>query len=318
MKPTTGIHHITAISAEPQGHLDFYTEVLGLRMVKLTVNFDDPSVYHTYFADYTGTPGTVLTFFPWTGIRRGRIGLHQVSATRFAAAPGTLDGWVDRLASRAVDFDAPVERFGERVLALRDPEGQPLTIVETERQRPDVVPYAGGDLSGEYALGGFEGVELLVPDTAPTADLLTGVMGYRELGREGNRLRYVTGDGAASQIIDLVEHPGGIVGRGGAGTVHHVAFRADDDEHQMELREALLDAGQNVTTVRDRSYFHSIYFREPNGVLFEIATDGPGFDIDEPIAELGRTLRLPPQYESMRGRIEAQLPQLRLPQASEV
>lgn len=318
MKATTGIHHITAISSEPQGHLDFYTSLLGLRLVKLTINFDDPSVYHTYFADKQGTPGTVLTFFPWVGIRRGRIGNHMVSSTRLATRPGTLDAWIDRLAAEAVDFDAPVEHFGERVLKLRDPEGQPLTLVETERWRGEVQPYAGPELPEEMALGGFEGVEMAVPDARPTADLLTGILGYRELGREGSRIRYVVGDGEANQVVDLVEHPNSEAGRGGAGTIHHVAFRAEDSAHQEELRKGLLDAGAHVTPVRERNYFRSIYFREPNGVLFEIATNGPGFMIDETLEELGSSVKLPPELESNRSQILAHLPELKLPELSEV
>jgi glyoxalase family protein len=313
MNGTNGIHHITAISGDPQGHLDFYTEVLGLRMVKLTVNFDDPSVHHTYFADYTGTPGTVLTFFPFPGARRGRTGRHMVSASRFAAPPDSLEAWQERLAAAAVEFDSPVERFGERTVRLRDPEGLTLELVEADRPRPEVIPYAGDGLDPALALGGFEGVELAVGDAAPTADLLTGVLGYRELGREGRRTRLVAGEGAASQVVDLLEMPEGEAGRGGAGTVHHVAFRAASEEQQAELRAALLEAGVMATEVRDRQYFRSIYFREPNGVLFEIATDGPGFTIDEPTAELGSGLRLPPQYEPRRAAIEASLPELRLP-----
>lgn len=318
MNGTTGIHHITAISSEPQGHLNFYTGLLGLRLVKLTVNFDDPSVYHTYFADRQGTPGTVLTFFPWVGIRRGRIGNHTVSSTRFATRPDTLDGWVDRLAAEAVDFDAPVDHFGERVLRFRDPEGQPLTLVETERWRGEVQPWTGHDLPEELALGGFEGVELAVADAVPTAELLTGVLGYREQGREGSRIRFIVGEGSANQVIDLVEHREGQPGRGGAGTIHHVAFRAEDSDHQLELRNALLETGVHVTPVRERHYFRSIYFHEPNGVLFEIATNGPGFTIDESIEELGQSLRLPAEYEPMRTQIEAHLPELTLPDMREV
>ncbi|MFH0883489.1 MAG: ring-cleaving dioxygenase [bacterium] len=318
MQRTNGLHHITAISGNAQQHIDFYTEGLGLRLVKLTVNFDDPSVYHTYFADIPGTPGTVLTFFPWEGIRRGRVGVSQTAAISFAAPMGSLDEWVERLAGAEADVQEILERFGERVLRLHDPEGLPLELVETERQDPRVRPWTDGSVPTGMALAGFEGVTLAVRDVSATAAVLTGLMGYRELGREGSRIRYITGDGFANQVVDLLELPHGTVGTMGYGTVHHVAFRVADDEVQETLRREAMDAGLMPSEMRDRQYFHSVYFREPNGVLFELATEGPGFTIDENEAELGSALRLPPQYESHRRQIEAHLPSLILSQTGRV
>lgn len=318
MKRTNGLHHITAISGNAQQHIDFYTEALGLRLVKLTVNFDDPSVYHTYFGDTPGTPGTVLTFFPWEGIRRGAIGVGQTAAISYAAPMGSLENWIDRLAGTEADIQETIERFGERVLRFRDPEGLPLEIVETDSIDPRVRPWTEGGVDEGMALAGFEGITLAVRDAPATAAVLTELMGYRELGREGSRIRYITGDGLANQVIDLLSLPNSTYGTMGYGTVHHVAFRVENDEVQDVLRQEAVLAGLMPSEKRDRQYFHSVYFREPNGVLFELATEGPGFTIDESEEELGSALRLPPQYEQHRKQIEAHLPSLILSQTGRI
>jgi len=310
MNSAHGIHHITAVSSDAQGNLDFYTETLGLRLTKLSVNFDDPSVYHFYFTDRVGTPGSVLTFFPWEGVRRGRIGTSSVSAVPFAAPVGSLGQWVERLASSGARIGEITELFGNKVLRFQDPEGLPLELVETGLVGEEMQPWQSHETSEQMALAGFGGVTLAVKDKAQTVELLKDVLGYRELGNEGAITRYVTGDGVASQTVDILELPNGAPGTGGAGTVHHVAFRAADEDEQTRLSNAISEFGLQITPLRDRNYFKSVYFHEPNGILFEIATDGPGFMIDETEEKLGTALKLPPQYESHRKRIEASLPPL--------
>ncbi len=297
-----GIHHVTAISGPPQANVDFYTQQLGQRLVKKTVNFDDPGTYHLYYGDHTGSPGTILTFFPFADAGPGRAGPGMASAYAYAVPAGQFDAWMERLASDAIDFDGPVERFGQRVITLRDPDGAPVELIETNRQSPD-------------ELDGFHSVTLWENDIAPTARLLTDIFGYEEQGHETGegveRLRLVAPGDARGAVVDLMRSDAPSIGRQGAGTIHHVAFRAEDDATQLQWREALASAGHGVTPVIDRQYFNAIYFREPGGVLFEIATDPPGFAVDEDVAHLGEALKLPAKYEGHRDRIEAGLPPLK-------
>ncbi len=308
----TGIHHITAMAGAPQVNLDFYVRILGLRLVKRTVNFDDPFTYHFYFGNETGEPGTILTFFPWGGASlHGRIGTGQVSVSAFSIPTGSMDYWIERLAKRDVAFDGPEQRFDDTVISLRDPDGVALELVETaEDSRPS---WSNGEIPAEHAIRGFHHATLSLEGFERTADVLTTSLGLRRLRESGNRFRFGAGDGKPGTIVDLYCEPGRMRGTMGVGVVHHIAFRAATDKDQLALREALRTNGSDVTPVIDRQYFHSIYFREPGGVLFEIATDAPGFLTDETPAELGMHLKLPAWLEPERGRIEARVTPIKLP-----
>lgn len=298
MKPLMpGLHHVTAITANAQENLDFYTQTLGLRLVKLTVNFDDPGSYHLYYGDGLGSPGTIMTFFAGAGAYQGRSGNGQASVTGFAAAPDSLDFWRRRLK----DFREELV-FGQPSLRFRDPDGLELQIVED----PQAAPGPDG------ALRGFSGVSLSLDKAAPSAELLTGVLGFELEERSGGRSRYRAAGAGPAARVDILEGPGSR-GTMGAGTVHHVAFRTPDDEHQLLWRKNLQAHGYPVSPVMDRNYFHSIYFREPGGVLFEIATDPPGFTVDQSLEELGRKLVLPAWLEPRREQIQRVLPKLQLP-----
>ncbi|NNU81691.1 ring-cleaving dioxygenase [Halovulum dunhuangense] len=304
-KAIPGLHHVTAISGPPQANVDFFTGVLDQRLVKRTVNFDDPGTYHLYYGDHEGSPGTILTFFPFVGAGRGSAGAGMASAYSYAVPKGRFDDWIHRLDDLDFAHEAPAERFGARVLTLHDPDGAPVELIETDR---------AGDGT---MLDGFHSVTLWLRDIGPTAKLLTEVMGYEEAGHETvdgtERLRLRAPGDARGAIVELMRREGAGIGRQGAGSIHHVAFRAESDAVQLDWRERLLRAGMQVTPVIDRQYFNAIYFREPGGVLFEIATDPPGFAADEPVETLGRDLKLPPQYEAYRARIEQVLPPLKVP-----
>jgi glyoxalase family protein len=308
--PTTrGIHHITAIASGPQQNHDFYTRVLGLRLVKKTVNFDDPGTYHFYFGDSVGSPGTILTFFPWPGAHGGKPGAGQATATAFAVPIGSIDAfWAARFASMGVAGVGRSIRFGQTVLAFEDHDGLPMELMESTDVSPTGA-WATDDVPLAHAIRAFHSTTLTVRRLEGTEAVLVQKLGLTKLGEEGNRHRY-TGDAGHGAIVDVIVDPAAERGRSGAGTVHHVAFRADDDEAQRAWQTVLAEDGFNVSPVMDRNYFHSIYFREPSGVLFEIATDAPGFAIDEPIDSLGQTLKLPAPYESHRAAIEAHLPKL--------
>lgn len=308
------IHHVTAIAREPQRNLDFYAGTLGMRLVKLTINYDDPGTYHLYYGDDLGRPGSLLTFFPWTGGRPGRQGTGQTNGVGFAVPPAALGFWIERLLSRGVKYEGPARRFDEQVLAFADPDGLLLELIATPRVN-QVEGWRDGPVPAEHAVRGVHAVTIWEDGDAGSADFLTRTMGFRAKGEEGNRLRFESGQDGLGTVVDLRRAPGFWRGTDGVGTVHHVAFRAADDGEQKARHEELQRLGVGVTDVRDRQYFRSIYFREPGGVLFEIATDGPGFTVDEGPAELGTTLKLPPQYESMRQRLEQSLPPLRLPHA---
>jgi glyoxalase family protein len=284
-----GIHHITAIASDPQRNLDFYTQVLGLRLVKLTVNFDDPGTYHFYFGDDNGTPGSILTFFPWPGMIRGRVGTGQATVVSFAVP--SLEGWEARLPAAKV-----TRCFGDDVLSFQDPDGMNLELRPT-----------GG---AGAAITGFHGVTLSESGYEATAKLLTDVFGYELLASEENRFRYRS---TAGNVVDLLCQPDARRGSMGAGTIHHVAFRAETDQIQRDWRTELIRLRYDVTPILDRQYFHSIYFREPGGVLFEIATDPPGFATDETYETLGTHLKLPPWLDPARPEIEKTLPKLTLP-----
>jgi glyoxalase family protein len=305
-----GIHHVTAIAGGPQRNLDFHTQVLGLRLVKKTVNFDDPGSYHFYFGDATGAPGTILTFFPWPDAYPGRAGSGMAAATAFSVPAASLDYWMDRLAELHDDFDAPVTRLGEQILTLRDPDGLVLEFVfagAAESSEPEPT-WGYAAVPGAHRLRGFHSVTLCVADPGPTATLLTETFGYEAAGGDSGRLRFRSPSGANAAIVDLLrsaEPPPR--GRMGSGTVHHVAFRAQDEEQQRAWREVVAALGFNVTAVLDRQYFRSIYFREHGGVLFEIATDPPGFQADESFEELGTHLKLPLWLEPQREVIERKL-----------
>jgi glyoxalase family protein len=311
-KQIPGIHHVTAIASDPQRNVDFYTNTLGLRLVKLTVNFDDPTTYHLYFGDERGSPGTLLTFFPWPGATRGQRGTGQVAATSFAVPDGALDYWEDRLRQRGISVLGRQRHFDEETLVFLDPDWMQTELVA--RPVADAMtPWQEGSISLEYAILGFDGVTMWVQDPTPSLDLLTGTMGFKLARQDGPRIRLQASPEGPGARVDLLHMPDGQRGRNGAGTVHHVAWRTPNDAEQEAWRQDLADLGLRVTPVVDRRYFRSIYFREPGGVLFEIATDPPGMDFDEPLEALGRSLRLPTWLESRRADVEAALPALVLP-----
>lgn len=306
---THGIHHVTAVSGEPAETLRLYGDVLGLRLVKRTVNFDDPGTWHLYLGDQAGSPGTIMTFFPVPGGLPGRVGSGQAAVTSFAVPPESLGYWMERLGARGVSFERGA-RFGERVLALRDREGMPIELVGSVAAASLPGWEAPSGIPAEHAIRGLHGVTIWTDGAAPgTEALLTRELGFREAVEEGGVRRFTSG-AAVGGVVELRRTDGFWRGHGGVGTVHHVAFRAADDGAQAALRAALLRGGHHVTTVQDRQYFRSIYFREPGGVLFEVATDGPGFAVDEAAATLGESLKLPPWLEPEREAIAAALPPL--------
>jgi glyoxalase family protein len=308
-----GLHHVTAIASDPQRNLDFYVGLLGLRFVKRTVNFDDPGTYHFYFGDNRGTPGTILTFFPWPGARRGIRGTGQVEATAFAISPDSTGYWLERLKQHHVMAEKTSTRFGEEVIRLIDPDGLLIELIASS-SHGIFESWRDSPVQAEHALRGFHSVSAALEGYERTARLLTETFGYRLIEESGNRFRFgLADDSASSRIVDLLCQPDMAMGRVAAGSVHHIAFRAKDDAEQLQWRERLVDLGCNVTPVMDRDYFHSIYFREPGGVLFEIATDPPGFTLDEKLEELGTHLRLPPWLEPARTQIEEVLPRIQVP-----
>jgi glyoxalase family protein len=307
-----GIHHVTAIASDPQRNVDFYTNVLGLRLVKLTVNFDDPGTYHFYYGDEQGRPGTILTFFPWPGARGGRRGTGQVAATAFLVAEGSLAYWQSRLEMMGAAVGQRQRRFDQEVLPFLDPDSLQLELVASP-EAAGIEPWLDGPVAPEHAIRGFYGATLWERNLGPSVDLLTGTMGFELEAQEGPRFRLRASSPGPGAVVEVVHLPGGEAGWGGAGTVHHIAWRTPDDAQQLAWRQDLRARGLHVTPVMDRQYFHSIYYREPGGVLFEIATDPPGFLRDESPAELGSGLKLPPWLEPRRDEIEETLPELRLP-----
>lgn len=305
-----GLHHVTAIASDPQRNLDFYTQVLGLRLVKRTINFDDPGTYHFYFGDFSGSPGTILTFFPWPDAQRGSRGLGETSATAFSVPVDALRFWKARLINLGVKIELEEERFGNHVLGFSDPDGMRLEIIG-HLDGWNAPQGSQGDVPNEHSIRGFFGVTLCESDVAATGSLLEA-MGFQRSGELGNRFRFSVEGNAHGRHIDLLHQPGLSVSDPGAGTVHHIAFRAGDDDAQLAWREQIRTLSIEVTPVLDRTYFHSIYFREPGGVLFEIATDPPGFTVDEPLESLGERLQLPTWLESRRTIIMSILPPISL------
>lgn len=307
-----GIHHVTAIASDPGRNLQFFTRTLGLRLVKRSVNQDDVGVYHLFYGDRSGSPGTSLTFFPYTDARPGRIGTGQVATTQFLIPASSVDYWTDRLAEAGVDVDEPSERFGDVVVPFRDPDGLQLELVGVEDPPSGDPP--DGPVPTEHALRGFFGATLALDAVKPTAHLLER-MGFEERERHGDRTRFVA-DGDLGAVIDLLEDPHRQRGQPGAGTVHHIAFQVTAEE-QTEWRELLQDEGLRPTEIIDRKWFHSVYTRTPGGVLFEFATKTPGYTVDEDVASLGEHLVLPEWLEDRRAEIEADLPELEVPAAAE-
>jgi glyoxalase family protein len=312
MSPPTsllGLHHVTATVDQAQPDLDFWERLLGLRLVKRTVNFDNHHVYHFYYGTETGAPGTIWTTFPYHGwgVPVGVHGAGQITATAFSVPASALDAWRERLAEAGVAGVEGAPRFGECPLTFRDPSGLVMELVAGPDERP---PWTGGGMAPAIAIRGLHGVTLLLRDRAATIELMTGLLGFEVVDEMPGRTRLACGGSAAGHLVDLFEAPGAQAARNGLGTVHHVAFAIGTAEEQLELRERLLRRGRKVTEVRDRTYFQSIYFREPGGVLFEVATVSPGFAVDEPPEGLGRALKLPPWEEPHRDGIEAALPRL--------
>jgi glyoxalase family protein len=312
-KKIVGLHHVTAIASDPQRNLDFYAGLLGLRFVKRTVNFDDPGTYHFYFGDARGTPGTILTFFPWPAARRGHRGVGEIEATAFAISPDSVGYWLDRFMEQHVTAEKMSARFGEEVIRFTDPDGLLVELIASDSVGR-TESWIGSIVPKEHALRGFHSVSAALEGYERTAKLLTDSFGYRLVEESGNRFRFAApSDAGPGRIVDLLCMPDGRPGNVAAGSVHHIAFRAKDDAEQLQWREHLVELGYNVTPVIDRIYFHSIYFREPGGILFEIATEPPGFTLDENLEELGSHLRLPPWLDSVRSEIEKILPPIQVP-----
>jgi glyoxalase family protein len=303
-----GLHHITAIADNAQRNYNFYSKVLGLRLVKKTVNFDDPGTYHFYFGDEAGSPGTILTFFPWEGIGKGRPGVGMATDIGYSVPEGSLEFWAERFKRFNVQHGQVSERFGEQYLSFTDPDGLQLDLIVPAADNRK--GWETNEVNAGAATKGFHSITLTVRNVEPTARVLTDIFGYNLLRQEGNRYRFVTDAIDSASVVDIVETPNGAPGRGAAGTNHHVAFRVKNDDILMEFRDKVESKGLNITPKIDRDYFFSLYFREPGGILFELATDNPGFTRDEPLNELGTTLKLPRQYEPSRKQIEQVLPVL--------
>ncbi|ACU62448.1 ring-cleaving dioxygenase [Chitinophaga pinensis] len=304
-----GLHHITAIADNAKRNLQFYTDTLGVRFVKKTVNFDDPGTYHFYFGDEHGTPGTILTFFPWEGIGRGNTGTGMATEIGYSVPAGSLDFWADRFAAKNVVHGPVAERFGELYLPFEDPDGLKLNLI-VPKNADNRTGWETAEVKAAHATKGFHSIVLNLRSIGPTANILTDVLGYKFLEQEGNRHRFITDAVQEAAIVDLIESPKESAGKGGGGTNHHVAFRVANDEVLMQFRDKVLKKGLNITQKINRDYFYSLYFREPGGVLFELATNNPGFTVDEPLEQLGQNLKLPVQYESIRADIEKVLPAL--------
>ena len=309
MTNSAGIHHVTAICSDPKRNVAFYTRGLGLRLVKKTVNFDDPGTWHLYYGDETGRPGTALTFFAWKQSTPGRNGNGMATETAFVIPEGSLGYWTHRLVEQDIAHDAPEKRFGESVLPLRDDDGMRLALVAT-KDAGQIPGWSNGEIPAEHAIRGFHGVTLMVDAGERTAQVLTSTFGFKAHRRDGNLARFRADGDRLGQVVDVRTAGGFLAGRQGAGSVHHVAFRAADDTAQAQMAATLAAEGLHPTDQRNRCYFRSVYFKEPGGVLFEIATDDPGFTLDEPKETLGSAIKLPPWFESRRAEIESALPPL--------
>jgi glyoxalase family protein len=307
MEPVQGLHHITAVASNAQTNIDFYHKILGQRLVKKTVNFDDPGTYHLYYGDEIGTPGTVMTYFPWKNMQRGIKGNGETAAVGYAIRPESLKYWQERLKEHNISTGEIQTRFGAEVMPFSDLDGMTLELITTTNPAT-LEHWSDGSVPEEHAIRGFHGVTLWLSEVEGTAEVLTDFMDYEFVGQEGDRYRYQGASNDIGLYVDILHRPGQPRGQFGAGSVHHIAFRTVDDAEQREYMQKLRQAGYNVTNVLDRQYFHSIYFRTPGGVLFEIATDAPGFLYDEPVDELGTHLKLPPWLEEIRPAITQALP----------
>lgn len=305
-----GLHHITAIAGDAQRNYDFYTKTLGFRLVKKTVNFDDPQTYHFYFGNEEGTPGTILTFFPWANVRPGKNGAGMATEIGYSVPQGSLDFWKARFEKLDVRHDIISERFGEKHLAFQDPDGLWLNLIEAKHQ-DNRKGWNTAEINTDVAIKGFHTVTLTLVDIKATAAILTEVFGYKQIEQDGNLYRYQTDAVENAALVDLLEMPQAQRGLNAGGTNHHVAFRVKNDEVLMKIREKIVARGLQITEKINRDYFFSLYFREPGGVLFEIATDNPGFATDETLENLGSSLQLPDQYEPMRDQIEKGLPEIK-------
>ena len=312
MADILGLHHVTAIAGDPQQNIDFYAGLLGLRLVKLTVNYDDPTAYHLYYGDAQGHPGTILTFFSWPGALQGRIGTGQVTVTSFAIPVNSLGYWKQRLREKGIAFAEAESAFDEPLGSFSDSDGTQIELIGAAEAKPERF-WDGGAVPAEFAIRGFHHVTLCEEGYERTASLLTDTMGFRVLREQRNRFRYAVGSGEPGMLVDLLCAPGAKPGRIAVGTVHHVAWRTPSDEEQAFWRKTISKLNYNVSPIINRTYFHSIYFREPGGVLFEIATDPPGFGVDEPPDQLGSHLVLPPWLESSRSELEHVLPEVHIP-----
>lgn len=308
-KLINGLHHITALASDAQKNLDFYAGILGLRMVKKTINFDAPEVYHLYYGNEKGSPGTIMTFFPYEGMPRGRKGKGQVTVTSFSLPAHSMEYWSKRLDQFNIPHLQPEERFEEWFIYLEDSDGLGLELVFTDKDERSGFTY--GNIPIEMSIKGFYGITLMEEGHQTTAELLTHFLDHEEVGSIGNRFRYSTTNNPGD-FIDILCSPDSLKGSGGAGTIHHVAFATASEATQLAARERLIKKGLNVTPVLDRQYFHSVYFREPGGVLFEIATLPPGFTVDEELSHLGEHLKLPAWQEANRAWIESELPLIEL------
>jgi glyoxalase family protein len=304
-KLITGIHHVTAIAAGAQKNIDFYSGILGLRMVKKTVNFDAPGVYHFYYGDEAGNPGSILTFFPYEGLTHGRHGKGMLNTTTFSLPLASMDYWLNRLKRFSITYKQPQERFeGEAVVYFEDADGLGLELVFNDRDARPGFTY--GHIPPEHAIRGFYNVEIWEEGYERTAGLLTEQLDHQLIAEKGNRFRFAAND-SPGNYVDIICSPDSLKGLAGSGTVHHIAFSTPNAATQQELRLKIVKRMLNPTPVLDRNYFTSIYFREPGGVLFEVATAGPGFAVDESSEHLGEALKLPPQYEAERAEIEKQV-----------
>jgi glyoxalase family protein len=316
METVRGLHHVTAIAGPAQENLDFYAGVLGMRLVKKSVNQDDPGTYHLFYADAEGHPGTDITFFPWAQMAPSREGYGLSSEVSLAVPPGSLDFWNDRLLRSETKLAPTESRFGLPTLPLRDPHGLRVALVESQDSlsRP-FTPWDQSPIPVEHQIRGLESARLVERDLIRTSSFLTDAMGFTQLGSENGWHRYGIGQGKSGAYIDLYEMPAAARGAWGTGSIHHLAWRVDDETHQLEVRKRVLEGGSRPTPVIDRFWFKSVYFPEPGGVLFELATEGPGFAVDEDRAHLGESLVLPPWLEAERANIEAVLPKLKMPAA---
>lgn len=308
-----GLHHVTAIAGPAQENLDFYAGILGMRLVKRSVNQDDPGTYHLFYADAAGSPGTDITFFPWAQMAPSRPGWGLSTEVSLAVPPDSLAFWYERLKHYGINVSAREQRFGKDVLPLRDVHGLAIALVATsEALDRQFEPWAASPIPVEHQIRGLESARLVERDLTTTTSFLADAMQFREIGTEAGWHRYAVAAGASGQYIDIREEPVASRGSWGTGSIHHLAWRVDDDEHQHEVRDRVISGGAHPTPVIDRFWFKSVYFREPGGVLFELATDGPGFSVDEDPRHLGETLVLPPWLEKARADIEAVLPRLSL------